>query len=201
MRTDIEDARKKLEPDVPVRARRRGRGEAGEPAARAFAAIRTTSATKCRGTSSACCRTASRSRSRKGSGRLELADAILKQPHRDARDRQPHLEGPLRHRHRRHAEQLRHAGERPTNPELLEYLASTFVEERLSIKKLHREIMLSAVYQLGSDERRSQLREGLRQPLSTGAPNRKRMDAEQLRDSVLLVSGALDTAMGGPSRS
>ena len=39
-------------------------------------------------------------------------------------------------------------GERPTNPELLEYLASNFVKNGMSIKKLQREIMLSAVYQL-----------------------------------------------------
>ena len=43
------------------------------------------------------------------------------------------------------------AGERPTNPELLEYLAQSFVENGMSIKKLHREIMLSAVYQLSTD--------------------------------------------------
>jgi hypothetical protein len=42
-------------------------------------------------------------------------------------------------------------GERPTNPELLEYLAQWFVDHGLSIKQLHRELMLSAVYQLSSD--------------------------------------------------
>jgi len=42
-------------------------------------------------------------------------------------------------------------GERPTDPELLEYLAKWFVDNGMSVKKLHREILLSAVYQL-SDE-------------------------------------------------
>ena len=43
-------------------------------------------------------------------------------------------------------------GERPTNPELLEYLATSFVEGGYSIKKLHRQIMLSAVYQSSTDD-------------------------------------------------
>src|SRR2546430_16629332 len=43
------------------------------------------------------------------------------------------------------------AGERPTNPELLEHLAQTFVDNKMSIKRLHRDIMLSAVYQLSTD--------------------------------------------------
>ena len=41
-------------------------------------------------------------------------------------------------------------GERPTDPELLEYLAGEFVKNGMSIKKLQREIMLSAVYQLST---------------------------------------------------
>ena len=43
-------------------------------------------------------------------------------------------------------------GERPTHPELLDYLAQTFIDNGLSIKELHREIMLSAVYQLSADD-------------------------------------------------
>ena len=39
-------------------------------------------------------------------------------------------------------------GERPSNPELLEYLAKWFVDNGMSVKKLHREILLSSVYQL-----------------------------------------------------
>ena len=56
-------------------------------------------------------------------------------------------------------------GERPTNPELLEYLASYFVKNGMSIKKLHREIMLSSVYQLCTEMDEAELRQGFRQPL------------------------------------
>ena len=106
-----------------------------------------------------------------GSGRLELADAIVRQPIADARDRQPRLEVALRHRHRRHrrATSASSANGR-RNPELLEYLAQSFVDNGYSIKKLHRQIMLSAVYQLGL--RRFGRRTSRRTPatVSTGAP-------------------------------
>ena len=84
-----------------------------------------------------------------------------------------------------HAEQLRRNGERPTNPELLEYLAQCFVDERLSIKELHREIMLSAVYQLSTDDSRRRSTKDSGNRLYWRA-NRRRMTAEQIRDSVLL---------------
>ena len=44
------------------------------------------------------------------------------------------------------------AGERPTNPDLLEYLASCFVKNGMSVKKLQREILLSSVYQLSTED-------------------------------------------------
>jgi hypothetical protein len=89
-------------------------------------------------------------------------------------------------------------GERPTNPELLEYLAGTFATDGMSIKKLHREIMLSSVYQLGTqnDEASYAKDSGNR---FYWRFNRRRLDAEQLRDSILTVSGNLDPALGGPS--
>jgi hypothetical protein len=89
-------------------------------------------------------------------------------------------------------------GERPVHPELLEYLSAFFVDNGMSIKKLHREIMLSAVYQLGSDHVALNADEDSGNRLYWRA-NRQRMTAEQLRDSILFVSGALDTKMGGPS--
>ena len=61
-------------------------------------------------------------------------------------------------------------GERPTNPELLDYLAQYFVDHRLSIKELHREIMLSAVYQLSTDHVRPQRSTRTPATGSTGAP-------------------------------
>jgi len=89
-------------------------------------------------------------------------------------------------------------GERPVHPELLEYLSAFFVDNGMSIKKLHREIMLSAVYQLGSDHVALNADKDSGNRLYWRA-NRQRMTAEQLRDSILFVSGALDTKMGGPS--
>jgi mono/diheme cytochrome c family protein len=89
-------------------------------------------------------------------------------------------------------------GERPTDPELLEYLAKWFVDNGMSVKKLHREILLSSVYQL-SDE-------GIKENLDKDPANRfywranrHRMDAEQIRDAILAAAGDLDTKIGGPS--
>ena len=89
-------------------------------------------------------------------------------------------------------------GERPTNPDLLEYLASSFVKNGMSIKKLHREIMLSAVYQLSTEMDAANYARDSGNRLYWRA-DRKRMDAEQIRDSVLMVAGNLDNALGGPS--
>ena len=89
-------------------------------------------------------------------------------------------------------------GERPSNPELLEYLAQWFVDDGMSIKKLHREIMLSAVYQLSADDVAANFEKDSGNRFYWRA-NRHRMTAEQVRDSLLFVSGALDTKMGGPS--
>lgn len=89
-------------------------------------------------------------------------------------------------------------GEPPTNPELLEYLASRFVENGMSIKQLHRDIMLSAAYQRASG------RHAANEQID-GANryywrhNRQRLDAESIRDAILAVSGALDPKVGGPS--
>jgi len=89
-------------------------------------------------------------------------------------------------------------GERPTHPELLDYLAQFFVDNGLSIKKLHREIMLSAAYQLSADHDQKSFDKDSGNRLYWRA-NRHRMTAEQVRDSVLFVSGALDAKAGGPS--
>ena len=89
-------------------------------------------------------------------------------------------------------------GERPSHPELLDYLATQFVADGWSIKKLVRAVMLSRTYQLAA----------------SGAPgageidpdnrlfaraNRRRLDAEQIRDAMLWTSGQLDLAFGGPN--
>ncbi|MES1257232.1 MAG: PSD1 and planctomycete cytochrome C domain-containing protein [Acidobacteriota bacterium] len=90
-------------------------------------------------------------------------------------------------------------GERPTNPELLEYLASAFVKNGMSVKKLQREILLSSVYQLSSEDNQLAMDKDSGNRLYWRA-NRKRMDAEQIRDSVLEISGNLDDSIGGPSQ-
>lgn len=88
-------------------------------------------------------------------------------------------------------------GERPSHPELLDWLAVKFAECGWSIKELHRVIMNSQTYRQSSfitDERRKldpQNRLLSRMSL-------RRMDAEALRDSLLAVSGRLDETPGGP---
>ncbi len=89
-------------------------------------------------------------------------------------------------------------GERPTNPELLEYLAGQFAKDGMSIKKLHKQIMLSSVYQLSTETDPTALAKDSGDRLYWRM-DRKRMDAEQVRDAVLMVSGNLDASLGGPS--
>jgi hypothetical protein len=81
---------------------------------------------------------------------------------------------------------------------LLEYLAANFVKNGMSIKKLHREIMLSGVYQLSTENDAANFAKDSGNRFYWRA-DRKRMDAEQLRDSVMMVAGNLDTGLGGPS--
>jgi len=87
-------------------------------------------------------------------------------------------------------------GGRPTHPLLLDYLAARFVENRWSIKSLHREIMLSSVYQLSAAENPTNIQKDPANQFLWRA-NRQRLDAESLRDAILFVSGSLDLTMGG----
>ncbi len=89
-------------------------------------------------------------------------------------------------------------GERPTHPELLDHLANVFAANGMSIKALHREIMRSAVYQLSGDQQPAAFAKDAGNRLYWRA-TRRRLSAEQIRDSVLMVSGALDSRLGGPS--
>ena len=89
-------------------------------------------------------------------------------------------------------------GERPTHSELLDHLANVFAANGLSIKALHREIMRSAVYQLSGDQQAAAFAKDAGNRLYWRA-TRRRLGAEQIRDSVLMVSGALDARLGGPS--
>jgi hypothetical protein len=87
-------------------------------------------------------------------------------------------------------------GERPTNPQLLDWLSSRFVESGWSIKQLHRTIMLSATYCQSAHADARSLRADPGNRL-LGRMNRQRLEAEALRDSLLSVAGKLDTTMGG----
>jgi hypothetical protein len=89
-------------------------------------------------------------------------------------------------------------GERPTHPELLDYLAQYFIDHGMSVKALHREIMRSATYQLSADHDAAAFAKDAGNRWYWRA-NRRRMSAEQIRDAILFVSGALDVKMGGPS--
>ena len=88
-------------------------------------------------------------------------------------------------------------GERPTHPELLDYLAARFIEKDWSMKELNREIMLSATYALSSDSFEKNLSIDPDNRLLWRA-NLRRLDAETLRDSLLYVTGELDPTSGGP---
>src|SRR5690606_13646096 len=86
----------------------------------------------------------------------------------------------------------------PTHPELLDELAAGFIADGWSIKSLHRRIMLSSVYQQQSTLRDDCMEKDAENRL-VWRFNRQRLDFESMRDSILAVSGSLDTAQGGPS--
>jgi mono/diheme cytochrome c family protein len=91
------------------------------------------------------------------------------------------------------------AGDPPSNPELLEYLANYFVQNGRSMKKLQRMIMLSSVYRLASEPSKANEEKDPANRLYWRY-NRQRLDAEEVRDSVLFASGSLDVKkVGGPS--
>lgn len=87
-------------------------------------------------------------------------------------------------------------GERPSHPALLDHLANRFVSHGWSTKRLIREIMLSHVYRLRVDIRNEATNRDPTNRLLSRA-NRRRVDAEVLRDSILFVSGELDLTPGG----
>jgi hypothetical protein len=134
-----------------------------------------------------------------GSGRLDLAQAITSP------------DNPLTARVEVNRVWMHHFGEPlvatpgdfgvrsspPTHPELLDYLAWTFMhEDGWSLKKLHRRIMLSSAYQQSSRDRpESRKRDPENRWLWRA--NRRRLDLESMRDSLLAISGRLDPKMLG----
>jgi hypothetical protein len=88
-------------------------------------------------------------------------------------------------------------GERPSNPKLLDYLASEFMANGWSIKKLHRTIMLSNAYQQSSAYQEAAAAVDPQDKL-VWRFERRRLEGEVIRDSMLSVSGALSMKAGGP---
>lgn len=135
----------------------------------------------------------------KGSGRLELADAIV------------HPENPLTARVMVNRIWLHHfgkalvrtpsnfgkLGEAPTHPLLLDWLATHFIQSGWSIKKTHRMILLSATYQMSShfSEKGFQLDGDNR---LVWRYNPRKLDVEAWRDTLLATTGELIDTIGGP---
>ncbi|MDR1888933.1 MAG: DUF1549 and DUF1553 domain-containing protein [Zoogloeaceae bacterium] len=89
------------------------------------------------------------------------------------------------------------SGGKPTHPELLDYLASRFKKD-WDVKSLHREILLSSVYRQSSEERPDVAKADPANNLLAVYP-RKRLEAEQIRDSLLYASGQFVDEVGGPA--
>jgi hypothetical protein len=88
-------------------------------------------------------------------------------------------------------------GTQPTHPELLDFLADE-LRQHQSLKKLHKLIVTSVVYKQSSKST-AEGREADEDNKLLWRQNRTRLDAEQVRDAILVVSGRLDRTMGGPS--
>ena len=127
----------------------------------------------------------------KGSGRLELAEAI-------ADPKNPLTARVIVNRMWQHhfgrgivatPSNFGQIGERPTHPELLDYLASSSSSNGWSIKWLHREIMLSAIVCAERAGDAAELSEGSPRIVFLWRANRQRLDVEALRDSMLYRVG------------
>jgi hypothetical protein len=88
-------------------------------------------------------------------------------------------------------------GQAPTHPELLDYLAGQFVKEGWSLKKMHRLMLLSSTYRMGSRADAKADEADPNNKLLHKMPIR-RLEAEAIRDAMLAVSGRLDTTPYGP---
>jgi hypothetical protein len=135
-----------------------------------------------------------------GSGRLELAEAIA------SRDNPLTARVIVNRLWQRHfgkglvgtTSNFGELGERPSHPELLDYLACRLMDAGWSLKAVHREIMLSAVYQTSAEADA----DGLTRDADNrwfGRHSRSRLDVEAWRDAMLAVSGTLDRTQGGPT--
>jgi hypothetical protein len=89
-------------------------------------------------------------------------------------------------------------GDRPTHPQLLDWLTSEFVRSGWSLKSLHRLIMTSSTYQQSSAYSGAAAKSDPENKLLWRFP-RQRLEGEAIRDSALAVAGMLNSKMGGPS--
>ncbi|RYD70333.1 MAG: DUF1553 domain-containing protein [Verrucomicrobiaceae bacterium] len=135
---------------------------------------------------------------RQGSGRMELAQAI-------ASPKNPLTARVIVNRVWMHhfgqgfvrtPDDLGTQSEAPSHPELLDYLSAWFMEQGWSLKKLHKLIMMSKVYQLSSHTIKEYETVDPENRLLWRA-NVRRLDFEALRDSLLTFSGRLDRTIGG----
>jgi mono/diheme cytochrome c family protein len=98
----------------------------------------------------------------------------------------------------RSANNFGNIGDRPTHPQLLDWLANQFIADGWKLKPMHKRIMLSSTYQMSS--------KGQEKALAADPANNlfwrfdmRRLSAEELRDSMLAANGSLNLKMGGPS--
>jgi Protein of unknown function (DUF1553) len=136
---------------------------------------------------------------KQGSGRMEFAEDVLKQPlaMRVIANRiwrwnmgTGLVETP---------NNFGFAGDRPSNPELLDYLTSRFIADGLSWKKLTKEIVMSRTYQLSSAPQETNIAKDADNRFYWRA-NRRRLEAEGIWDGLLTASAKLDLSkVGGPS--
>lgn len=91
-------------------------------------------------------------------------------------------------------------GRTPSHPELLDWLASEFMERGWSMKQMHRHLLTSSTYAIASSEESAGGNNQQRDPSNVWLwrMNPRRMESELVRDAVLSVAGELDLSFGGP---
>jgi len=87
-------------------------------------------------------------------------------------------------------------GDRPSHPELLDWLARRFIAEGWSVKAMHRLVMLSSTYQMEANALQGNSHADAENRLLAHFPLR-RLEAEEIRDALLAMAGSLDLTMGG----
>ncbi len=114
--------------------------------------------------------------------------------------------------HRSHPGEFGINGQRPSHPELLDYLSREFMNHGWSLKWLHKQILLSRTFQQASsisnepERPGDSSRENLANSFARDPENRywtrmslRRLEAEAVRDAILAISGQLNPTLGGPS--